>query len=167
MKHGRFELAVVVAVAVLVCIGLGMYASKRGEKHPLGMNLVAKYEPFQLYIYADTASTNKYPDYLVCEGNHNLIYRENAESNTVETTYFENGDQVLMIRRKDKKLLERMVSYHDDLGRVQYTYIDKDGDGLWQSFFDQTKGLYYVRSNLCWVLRYQVTNQMPSGSGSN
>jgi hypothetical protein len=67
MKRRRLVIAAIVVVGVLIWMGLDMYTKKRNEKHPLGLKLVAKYEPLQLYIYADTASTSKSPDYLICE----------------------------------------------------------------------------------------------------
>ena len=164
MKRRIMTIAVIAAGA-LVWMGLGPPTGNDGDKHesPLGLKLVAKYEPLHLYIYADTASTNKHPDFLICEGNDDVVYRENTESNTMETTHFENGYAVLMTRRdKDGKVLRRMASYHDDSGKMQYTYIDRNGDGLWDVFSDDTRGRYYVRSNLCWVLRFQDTNQ-PQG----
>ena len=168
MKPGRL-VAATVAIGVLVVIGFGLYALKKRDNHqsPLGLKLVAKYEPLGLCIYANTASTNKNPDYLITEGNQNLLYRGNAKSNTIETTYFENGAQVFFTRRNDKSLLERSVTHNDDQGQAKLTYIDRDGDGLWDVFIDQTKGFYYVRSNLSWVLRAEATNQAESGPSPN
>ena len=82
-----------------------------------------------------------------------MAARENAKSNTIETMYFENGDQVLMTRRMKGKILERTVSYNDESGRTEYTYIDRHGNGLWDFFLDRTKDTFFVRSNLCWTPR--------------
>ena len=161
MRRKEIVITVVIVAVVSACVGLASHQAKNaGKQSPLGLKLVAKYEPLHLYIYADTTSTNRLPDYLICEGNNDLVFRANTESNTIETTHFENGDGVLMTERNDNgKLLKRTVSYNDDLGKMQYTYIDNNGDGLWDFFFDETKRMYYVRSNLCWVLRHQDYNQ--------
>lgn len=129
---------------------------KQMPKSILGLNLVAKYEPLHLYIYADTKSTNANPDYLICEGNTDLISRENMESNMIDTTYYENGIEALVIERNgNNKVLRRMVSYSDAVGNQIYTYVDNHDDGLWDVFLDHNNEKYYVRSNLCWILRFQ------------
>lgn len=164
MKHTKLITAAIVAVGALVWIGLNLHTGKYGEKKqpPLGLKLVAEYEPLHLYIYADISSTNRLADYLICEGNDDVIYRENTKSNTIETTHFENGYQALLTRRdKDGKMLRRIASYNGNSGGMQYTYIDNNGDGLWDVFLDHTRDMFYVRSNLCWVLRHQEnTNGM-------
>ena len=168
MNCKTLTIAIIVAVGGIVWIGLDLHRPKNGEKHssPLGLKLVAKYEPLHLYIYADTASTNSHPDYLICEGNDDVVSRENAGSNTIETTFFENGYQVLRTKRdQNGKMLRRMVSYNDDSGRVQCTYIDNSGGGLWDVFLDRNRDMFYVQSNLCWVLKYQGTNQSQGSIG--
>src|SRR5262245_14749839 len=51
------------------------------------LKLVEGYEPLRIFIYADTTSTNKNPDYAVFHGDKPVILRENKSSNKVETTY--------------------------------------------------------------------------------
>ncbi len=148
---------------------LGLHMRKHGERYqsPLGLKLVAKYEPLHLYIYADNAKTNKHTAYLIREGNDDLVYSENTESNTIETEYFEKDHPVLRTERdKSGKYLRRVVSYFDDSGGLEYTYIDEHGDGLWDVFMDdKSRHMFYVRSNLCWVLRYQDINQLQGNDG--
>lgn len=154
-------IVITAVVGALIAMGLGMHAftNRKEYQTPLGLKLVAKYEPLHLYIYADTATTNKRPDYLICQGNNDLIYRENTESNTIETTHFEDGRQVLLTRRdQNGKILKRTVFYIDDAWNLKYSYIDKNGNGLWDVFLDEHRHMYYVRSNLCWILRFQDTN---------
>ena len=52
------------------------------------------------------------------------------------------------------KISERIMSYNSDSGDMIYSYIDRDGDGMLDLFFDHKNGLYYVNSNLCWILRH-------------
>jgi hypothetical protein len=126
------------------------------------LKLVAKYDPLHIYIYVDTASTNKLPSYAVFQGYEPIVFRENTSSNTVETTHFENGLYVLETERDDSgRILERFAEMYDNndlahqLSSPIYSYIDTNGDGLWDDFFiygkngERTKVL--VRSNLCWV----------------
>ena len=144
-------------VGLIGCIGFRLYAKSHSaqQKSPFGLTLVAKYEPLRLYIYADTDATNKYPRYLICQGNESLISKVTTSSNSVETTHFENGFQVLMTRRSNAgKISERIMSYNSDSGDMIYSYIDRDGDGMLDLFFDHKNGLYYVNSNLCWILRH-------------
>jgi hypothetical protein len=164
MKRKILTVAVVAVIGVLVCIGLGLYARTNAAPprfiNGTNLKLGAKYEPLHLYLYVDTTSTNKQPDYLLCDGNDDVVYRENAESNTIQTTHFENGFSVLQTRRdKGGKIIKRTVSYDDDSGRMEYTYLDEHGDGFWDFFLDHTKDTFYVRSNLCWVLKSEATNQ--------
>lgn len=124
------------------------------------LKLVAKYKPLHLYVYVDTTSTNAMPDYLISQGSPDLpvVFRETTSSNTVETTYFENGYSVLATKRDENgQVLRRCMNYDDDLGRQIYSYIDMNGDGLFDVFIkygtngEMTAG--FVRSNLCWVAK--------------
>jgi hypothetical protein len=167
MKYRKLATAVVVAIGALVWMGLDPYAGTNSAPPQFipgtKLELVGKHGPLQIYI--DLTSTNKMPDYAVFEGNECVVLRENTVSNTIETSHFENGFNVLLTKRdKNGKILERMASYDDDLGRMKYTYIDKHGDGLWDCFLDHSRDIFYVRSNLCWVLRNQDDNQRQSGA---
>jgi hypothetical protein len=121
------------------------------------LKLVGRYEPLRLHIYVDTTSTNQLPDFAIFQGNECLIQRENDSSNTVETAHFEKGFNLLRTLYNDHgSILRRSVNYGDDSGRLKYAYIDRDGDGLWDTFItfrdsesEATKVL--MRSNLCWV----------------
>ena len=118
------------------------------------LQLVGTHGPLQIYI--DFTSTNKVPDYAVFDGNQCVVHRENVESNMIETTHFEEGFSVMVTKRDTKgNIVERMVSYDEGSMRSKYTYIDKDGDGLWDVFLDHAKHIYYVRTNHCWVARQQ------------
>lgn len=158
----KLIIASIVTLGAIVWIGLAMHAGKIRETNqsPLGLTLVATYKPLNLYIYADINSTNRLPSYLVCEGNDDLVYRANTESNTFEITHFEYGHQVLLTRRdKGGTILRRITSFDDDSSNVHYTYMDKNGDGLWDVFLDHGRNMFYVRSNLCWILKSHDGNQ--------
>jgi hypothetical protein len=168
MKHKTLAIAVIVAIVALVWVGLRLHAGSNFTPpqfiHGTKLQLVGNHGPLQIYI--DLTSTNKIPDYAVFQGNECVVLRENAESNTIETTHFENGYHVMLTRRDNHgKVLRRIMSYDDDSGQMKYTYIDNHGDGLWDVFLDHTKTMYYVRSNLTWVLRYKNTNQPQSSIG--
>jgi hypothetical protein len=165
MKHRTLTIAVSVAIAVLVWMGLDSRARTnaappqfiRGTK----LELVGTHGPLQVYI--DPTSTNQIPDYALFEGNKCVVLRQSAESNTIETWHFENGLNVLLTKRdKNGKILERTVSYDDGPMESRRTYIDTHGDGLWDVFLDYTRNMFYVRTNLCWVTRHQEGDQ-PQG----
>jgi hypothetical protein len=108
-----------------------------------------------LSIYLDSKSTNEVPDYALFEGNKCVVSKQSSTSNSVETEYFENGFNVLLTRRDNAgRILERIVSYDDGSRRLKYTYIDSNGDGLWDCFLDHVENRKFVRSNLCWVPSY-------------
>ncbi len=125
------------------------------------LKLVARYAPLHIYIYVDTASTNRFPNYAVFQGYEPVVLRENTSSNTVETTYFENGLYVLRTESDDNgRILERFAEMYDNdltqrLSSPIYSYIDTNGDGLWDYFLvygkngERTRVL--VRSNFCWL----------------
>lgn len=162
MKCQKLMIVAMVGLGALVWMGLDSRHRMNANKYqsPVGFKLVAQYEPLHLYIYVDTTSTNRSPDYLICEGSNDMVYSENIGSNKIETTYFENGYPVLLTRNdKAGRVLKRVITYSDSAGQMQCTYMDNDGDGLWDTFLNYAKGEYYVRSNLCWVLKYQGSNQ--------
>ena len=68
------------------------------------------------------------------------------------------GSSPLIYSRRDdqnRNVLKRIATYHSASGEMQYTYLDNNGDGLWDVFLDETRGMYYVRSNLFWILSNQ------------
>ena len=126
------------------------------------LQLVAKYEPLRIYIYADTNSTNRLPDYAVFEGYEPVFGRENEPSNgVVEFTHCENGLEVLHTERDShERVLKRYVDMYDTRSvnpmehkfySPKYVYIDVDGDGLWDRFAVDNEKEVYMRSNFCWI----------------
>jgi hypothetical protein len=115
------------------------------------LKLVGKHGPLKIYL--EQNSTNDVPDYVVFEGNRPVVYRQSLASNVVETWYFENGFGVLTTKRNSSgRVMDRTVSYsYDNSVRSKYTYIDTDGDGLWDIFLNWDEKTKLVRSNLCWV----------------
>ena len=123
------------------------------------LQLVGKYGSLEIYV--DFSVTNKIPSYAIFEGNECVVLRENTASNTLETSYFENGFNVLLTKRdKNGKISERRVCYEDGSMGSKYTYIDKDGDGFWDVLLDHNRKISYVRTNLCWVSRSHDTNPL-------
>lgn len=128
------------------------------------LKLVAKYDALHIYIYADTVSTNKLPDYAVFERHDPVFLRYNTLSNTIEMNHFENALGVLSTERdNDGRILSRSVHIFDDsetslkhqFYKDKYTYIDKDGDGLFDIFIEwgtnAVSSTFFTRSNLYWV----------------
>jgi len=143
-----------IGICALAWLGLTHHTEKAGvsTKTIKGtkFELVARHGAFELYI--DKTLTNGIEDFAVFQGNDCIVLREHGSSNTVETTYFENGFNVLLTRRdKKNKILNRIFNYDDDSGTSQYVYVDKNGDGLWDVFLDYTNQRFYFSSNLCWV----------------
>jgi hypothetical protein len=94
-------------------------------------------------------------DYAVFNGNHCLVLRESTGSNTFETTYFVAGLSALEIEREpdgNQKILRTSVNFYDESSGQTYTYIDSNGDGLWDLLiqFGQRPRVM-MRSNLCWI----------------
>jgi hypothetical protein len=123
--------------------------------------LVAKYKPLHLYIYADTSSTNKHPDYVIFQGNEPLVIADN-NSNTVEIIHCEKFFLGRLATTYDYKgqILKRSFSTLGN-GSIQtnYLYFDNNGDGQWDFLhIDGTNAESsgsFVRSNLCWVPRVE------------
>jgi hypothetical protein len=118
--------------------------------------LVAKYRPLHLYIYADTASTNPYQDYVIFQGNEPMILAEN-KSNTVEIVFDEKNfrGQLTTTYDHEGRILKRAFSQSFDLRQTSYFYFDTNADGLWDKFIIHGTNVgsmkAYTRSNLCWV----------------
>lgn len=120
------------------------------------LTLVAKYKPAHLYIYADTASTNKHPDYVIFQGNEPLVI-ENTETNTVEVILAEkdsNGSLTTTYNSQGRVVKRIYDTGGFGLITTKYLYFDTNGDGLWDGFIiDSSNSIKsYNRSNLCWVL---------------
>ena len=123
------------------------------------LKLVAEYKPLKIYIYADTASNDKLPDYAIFEGPNPVFLRENQPSNVIETTHFENSVDVLRTEQNNSgHILRRwMTTYGDNSTQPAYGYVDTNGDGLWDRFHIYSERKAFVRSNLCWVPVHQST----------
>lgn len=131
----------------------------------LGENfeLVAKYEPLRIFVYADTSSTNKIPDYVVFQGTPALpvIFRETSQSNTVVVTHFENGLGIVStIYDAQGIILKRTVDeYDNNSARLKCSYVSTNGDGYLDYFIRYGKHTdVFIRSNLCWVPYVKIDN---------
>jgi hypothetical protein len=130
-----------------------------GDKSRLdNLELVAKYEPLHIYVYVDTRSTNKHPDLTIFEGQFPILTRENG-SNEVEVTHFDKGQDILHSDYdKEGRVLSRTVNYFDAYYDRKYTYVDTNGDGLFDFLIrGEHHPDVFTRSNLCWV-PYSKTN---------
>jgi hypothetical protein len=154
-------------ILTLVMISVGMmfvescttaHTNSRETSHLDNLELVATYEPLHIYVYVDTRSTNKHPDVTIFEGQFPILTRENR-LNEVEVTHFDKGQDILhSLYDKEGRVLSRTVNFFDGHYDRQYTYIDTNGDGLFDFLI---KGEHhpdvFTRSNLCWV-PYSKTN---------
>jgi hypothetical protein len=117
------------------------------------LQLVAKYEPLHIGVYVDTKSTNKHPDFTITLGGGQIYSRETA-SNEVEIIHFEKGNEILVTDYDPTgHILRRNVNFYDG-GAPTYTYVDTNGDGLFDFLISGYKFpnvAVYARSNLCWV----------------
>jgi hypothetical protein len=132
-------------------------ANVEGTKHLKGLDykLVAQYKPLHLYIYAETASTNQHPDFVIFQRNEPLIFTD-SKSNFVEISLCEKNFRGQLVTRYnyDGQILQRSFC---DFMQTNYLYLDTNADGLWDGFIiDEGKnGIIktYDQSNLCWIPR--------------
>jgi len=160
IKYAIFAVIVTVAIGVMFLTGckISSTANSEGEQSIYGTNLklVAKYKPLHLYIYTDTTSTNKFPDYVIFKG-HELLFERENESNRVVTTHFEKGLGVLTTERNsDGQFFRRYFDGYDgNSSRVKCFYVDTNDDGLWDHFViygtNAESTQVFFRSNLCWI----------------
>jgi len=121
--------------------------------------LVAKYKPLHLYIYVDTTSTNKFPDYVIFQRNDPIVTSFN-ESNTVQIGLWEKNfsGNLMTTYNLNGRILNRVFGAGNEiLTDTNYMYFDTNADGLWDALVitDGTNDLKsYARSNLCWVPRF-------------
>jgi hypothetical protein len=149
IKFGTFAVIAIAMVEMILSVGC---KTSCDTKSPIGgCPLVAKYEPLQLYFYADTASTNKFPDLFVREGDYPVFLRQNT-SNGIVTTHFEKGKNVLETDYDNNgNILRSVVEYYNGYKPI-FTYVDTNGDGLFDVFITGfTNRAVFVRSNMCWV----------------
>jgi hypothetical protein len=165
IKYTVLAVTVITAIGILFLVGCEKHSTINADvEQSIGgtkLKLVGRYEPLHLYIYADTASTNKFPDYAIFEGHEAVFRRQNEPSNIVAVTHFENAVGVLTTERdSNERILKRIVrAYGDNLRDPTihglylpiYEYVDMDGDGLWDRFLIYGERKTLVRSNLCWV----------------
>jgi prepilin-type processing-associated H-X9-DG protein len=163
IKHGIIVVISIAAAAGILLAGCTTPSPADVEGLPsiMGFNgplkLVAKYKPLHLYIYADVASTNKHPDYLIFNRNEPLVIADN-KSNAVEVIFGEKDfrGQFTTTYDYNGQILKRSYStenYHS--GQTNYLYFDSNGDGEWDflhmSGTNTESSRSFVRSNLCWV----------------
>ncbi len=162
-----FDVIVVAVVAGMVSAGCRTLspAGVEGPQSTMGFNgplkLVAKYKPLHLYIYADVASTNKHPDFIIFQRNEPLVIADN-KTNTVEIILCEENFRGQFATTYDYKgqILKRSFgTQNGDSMQTNYLYFDTNGDGQWDKFLmdgaENGSIKAYDRSNLCWVPRVQ------------
>jgi hypothetical protein len=163
IKHGIFAGIAIAGAGIGVMFLAGcttpLPADIEGQKYIMGdLKLVAKYKPLHLYIYAETASTNKHPDYVILQRNEPLVFTD-SKSNTVEIIFCEkdfHGQFATTYDYKGQILKRSFGTFNDDSMQTNYLYFDANGDGQWDKFLiDEKNGSIkaYDRSNLCWVPR--------------
>lgn len=167
--HANFPSAIFAAAMLTLWTGCNTgneFNNRQLAQHIGGTKLilVAAYEPMHLYIYADTNSTNRFPDYAVFEGHEPVFSRENSQSNTFVLSHFENALGIVSTERDYKeRIMNRQVhAYFDSdnpslhrLYNQKYSYIDRDGDGLFDGFIEwgtnAASTSTYSRSNYSWI----------------
>lgn len=144
----------------VVCIGLLLFSGcsfLKPEKdqtiNGTNLKLVSKYEPLHLYIYADTTSKNKDPDYVIFEGDKPLLLRENESSNRVQMVYSEKDFHITTVCDRSGQVLRRNALY--DNSSMQIMYIDTNGNGFWDGLIiretNAARIKVFSRSNLWWL----------------
>jgi len=159
-------------VGVALCSFVGCVQSKSSRAILKGdfingtkLQLVTKKGP--LLIYMDTTSTNKIPDYAIFEGNCLVVIKENSPSNTIQSTYGEEGFSVLDSERDhDGNLLHLNVNYQDRCGQRMCSYSDRNGSGIfdrWYQFNGTNNGLdeVLIMTNFSWVPIYKKGVRLP------
>ena len=163
IKHRTFAVIAIAVIGIMFLAGCKtlLPANIEGQKYIMrgDLKLVAEYKPLHLYIYTETASTNKHPDYFIFQGNEPLITAYN-KSNMVEITYCEKDFRSQLTTTYDYKghILNRSYgTYNRDSGQTNYLYFDKNGDGQWDYLHTHISGTNwdssksFFRSNYCWV----------------
>ena len=164
IKYGIFA-GIGIAGIFLAGCAIRSPADVEGPQSTMGFNgplkLVAKYKRLHLYIYADTSSTNRHPDYIIFQGNEPLVIADN-KSNTVEIIHCEKNFHGQLATTYDYKgrLLKRSFStLGDNSIQTNYLFFDNNGDGQWDFLHingtNAESSGSFVRSNLCWVPRVE------------
>lgn len=132
------------------------------KKSPIGnLPLVAKCEQLHLYLYADTTSTNEFPDLFISEGKYPLYIRQNTSNGIVAKHFEKDKDMLETDYDKSGHMFRNVVEYYDGY-KPKLTYIDTNGDGMFDVLIIGFKNrTVYMRSNLCWepFVHAAVTNQ--------
>jgi hypothetical protein len=115
------------------------------------LKLVQQYKPLHLEIYADTTSTNEFPDFAIGEGN-DVIFVRFTELTNIHTIQRDKNAELEIERDSNGKILTREISINDGKsGLPLYIYRDTNADGLWDYFYNIKEKTFFMRSNLCWV----------------
>jgi hypothetical protein len=158
-----FTAITIAGIAGIFLLGCRMPspADVEGQPYVGTLKLVAKYKPLHLYIYADTLSTNKFPEYAIFQRN-NLMVASFDESNTVQIILSEKDfkSSLTTTYNLNGQILRRVFDAGNKASiDTNYMYFDTNVDGLWDHFVIDENGSIksYDRSNLCWVPR--IPNQ--------
>ncbi len=91
--------------------------------------------------------------FAVFRGHKCLVSEFPGETNdTREVTHFENGFSVLVTKtRGSGEIIERLLSIRDDRGHDVFSYVDTNGDGLWDVLLDFSNRKKFVREDWTWV----------------
>jgi len=154
MKFGTSAIIAGITIGIILlagCKSSSMVNPDAKQCYDGNLKLVARYEPLHLYIYADTTSTNRFPEFEIGEG-RNPIYIRESKSNKIVVRQFDKNNEVLMTEYdNDGNVLDRNVNFWDGYD-PKFSYVDTNGDGLFDFFINgYKKPIVYARSNLCWV----------------
>lgn len=161
MKARNKAFAAIAIAAIGITLAAGCAAPSpadvEGTQSTIGFNgplqLVAKYKPLHLYIYADVTSTNKHTDFIIFHRNEPLVIADN-KSNAVKMIFCENNfrGQFTTTYDYEGRILKRSFDTGESM-QTNYLYFDTNGDGQWDFLHTYGKniGSTYVRSNFCWV----------------
>jgi hypothetical protein len=157
-KFGAFVVVASAAIGIIFLEGCKTSSAGKTEREQsawdingANLKLVAKYKPLHLYIYADAASTNKFPDFVIREGDYPIYMRANESNKVISIHAEKNLDNF----RTDYDSKGNILRYEVNLGAMKYAYVDTNGDGLLDFFVNYSNRMKlptaFVRSNLCWV----------------
>ena len=135
-----------------ICIHLAAALVGCQNKCLMGSNykLVARHGNYQLYV---EKTHNKISGFAFFEGSQCLMLRDTSNKAAYNMTFFNNGVNILdSMYTYDGKLVNQSVYYYGaEPGYPRITYVDTNGDGLWDVFLNYNKNIKYAQSNLCWI----------------
>lgn len=121
--------------------------------------MVAKYDPWQIEVRGSTTDSRSKPPSFYINVGHKIVYSQDVTSKETNVEIFSKGNCIAQLEYSGTGDIKKFYLYtYDRDNNVTYTYVDTNGDGLFDFFLaynppggNISNVSLFVRSNFTWI----------------